>query len=95
MQVVGGMVANLLDLHVCTCTCTSRVGWLASCNFINPRRACAARVTVLGLSFRLSVCYHATHNKTAKMRYQRVQCHTGFIFKMAFLVKMLSSKVMA
>ena len=27
--------------------------------FINPRRACAARVTVLGLSFRLSVCYHA------------------------------------
>ena len=24
--------------------------------FINPRRACAARVTVLGLSFCLSVC---------------------------------------
>ena len=25
-------------------------------NIINPRRACAARVTVLGLSFCLSVC---------------------------------------
>ena len=38
----------------------------ASVIFINPRRACTARVTVLGLSFRpsvclsvcLSVCYH-------------------------------------
>ena len=36
----------------------------------------------------------ATH-ETAKKRYQRVQCHTGFIFKMAILVKMLRSKVMA
>ena len=72
---------------------------------INPRRACAARVTVLGLSFRLSVrlsvCLSvttfspATRNKTAKKRYQRVQCHTGSILKMAFLVKMLRSKVMA
>ena len=26
--------------------------------FINPRRACAARVTVVVLSFCLSVCYH-------------------------------------
>ena len=25
-------------------------------DIINPRRACVARVTVLGLSFRLSVC---------------------------------------
>ena len=72
---------------------------------VNPRRACAARVTVLGLSFcpsvRLSIClsvttfYPATRNKTAKERYQRAQCHTGFILKVAFLVKMLRSKVMA
>ena len=27
--------------------------------------------------------------------YQRVQCHTGFILKMAILIKMLRSKVMA
>ena len=28
---------------------------------INPRRACAARVTVLGLSFCLSVCLSVRH----------------------------------
>ena len=37
----------------------------------------------------------ATRNETAKKRYQRVQCHTGFILKMAILIKMLRSKVMA
>jgi hypothetical protein len=44
----------------------------------NPRRACAARVIVLGLSFRPSVCAFtsispATHNKTAKKRFLQVQ----------------------
>ena len=49
----------------------------------------------------LSVCLSvttfsaATRNETVKKRYQRVQCHTDFIFKMAILVKMLRSKVMA
>ena len=39
---------------------------------VNPRRACAVRVTVLGLC----VCYHVfatTHNKPAKKRHQSVQ----------------------
>ena len=36
-----------------------------------------------------------TRNKAAKKRYQRVQCHTGLIFKMAIFVKVLRSKVMA
>ena len=36
-----------------------------------------------------------THNKAAKKRYQRVQCHTGLIFKIAIFVKVLRSKVMA
>ena len=68
---------------------------------INPRRACAARVTVLGLSFRLSVCLSVTtfsattRNKVAERRYQRVQYHTGLILKMAIFVKVLRSKVMA
>ena len=71
--------------------------------FINPRRACAASVTVLGLC--LSVCLSVvlsvttfsatTRNKAAKKRYQRVQCYTGLIFKMAIFVKVLRSKVMA
>ena len=34
------------------------VGILTEKIVTNPRRACAARVTVLGLSVRLSVCYH-------------------------------------
>ena len=54
---------------------------------INPRRACAARVTVVVLSFCLSVCLSvttssaATRKKTANKRYEWVQCHTGFILK--------------
>ena len=58
--------------------------------FINPRRTCAARVTVVVLSFCLSVCLSvttfsaATSNKTANKRYEWVQCHTGCILKIAF-----------
>ena len=69
--------------------------------FINPRRACAARVTVLGLCVCLSVCLsvgtysRTTRNKAAKKRYQWVQCHTNLIFKMAIFVNLLRSKVMA
>ena len=65
-------------------------------SLVNPRRACAARVT-----FRLSVCLSVTtfsattRNKAAKKRYQQVQYHTGLIFKMAIFVKVLRSKVMA
>ena len=65
-----------------------------SLDVVNPRHACAARVTALSLSFRLSVCPPVVPS-VCLLRYQRVQCHTGYIFKMAFLVKMLRSKVMA
>ena len=48
-------------------------------------------------SVRLSVTTFSatTRNKAAKKRYQRVQCHTGLILKMAIFVKVLRSKVMA
>ena len=66
---------------------------------INPRRACAARVTVLGLSVCVCVCVYdysrSVGNETAYERYQRVQCHAGLIFKMAIFVQVLRSKVMA
>ena len=68
-----------------------------SVQVINPRRACPARVTFVILSVCLSVCLSvttfsaATSNKTANKRYEWVQCHTGFIFKMAFFVKILRS----
>ena len=72
---------------------------------VNPRRACAARVTVLVLSYCPSVRpsvrlsrtpYSATtRNKAAKKRYQRVQYHTVLIFKIEIFVKVLRSRVMA
>ena len=66
-------------------------------------RTCATKVTVLNLSFRFSVlsvrpsvcllpCF-ATCNMAGKKRYQRVQCHTGVILKMAIFVKVLGSKL--
>ena len=86
-------------------TCIQVMTFEPLIDIINPRRACAARVTVLGLSFCLSVCPSVrlsgttysgtTRNKAAKKRYQRVQCHTGLIFKIAIFVKVLRSKVMA
>jgi hypothetical protein len=43
-----------------------------------------------------SATYSVTmRNKAAKKRYQRVQCHTGLIFKMVIFVKVMCSKVMA
>ena len=70
------LYCTVYTLWWCTgrCTCV-----------INPRRASAARVTVLGLSFRLSVCLSVTtfsattRNKVAKKQYQQVQYHTGLI----------------
>ena len=65
----------------------------------NPRHACAARVTVLGLCVCLSVCvccsFSATvRNKVAKKRYQQFQHYTGLILNMAIFIKILRSKVM-
>ena len=54
---------------------------------INPRRARAARVTVLGPLVFLSVCLSlttfsaTTRNETTKERYQKVQCYAGFDFR--------------
>ena len=65
-------------------------GLLVLClSVINPRRACTAMVTVLGLSVCPSVTMFSatTHNKQVKKRHQRVQCYTGFIFKMAYFHK--------
>ena len=66
---------------------------------INPRRACAAKVStwfvIPSVCLSVTTFSAATRNETAKKRYQRVQCHTGFILKMEILVKMLRSKVMA
>ena len=67
---------------------------MKSPSFINPRRACTARVTVLGLC----VCYHysgTTGYEAAKEQYQWPERYVGIVFKRAILLKLLRSRVMA
>ena len=71
--------------YLCTCMCMCVCA--CTCSHFYPWRASAARVTVLGLLFcpsvHLSVTTFSanTHNKAAKKRYQRVQCHIWLDFK--------------
>ena len=68
---------------------------------INPRRACAARVTVVGLCVCLSVClsvddYSRTTGYEADYeRYQQLQCYKGMKSNVAILLKRLRSRDMA
>ena len=61
---------------------------------INPRRACAARVTVVGLC----VCVHsksvASHIEITKERHQRIHRNTGTIVNVADFPKNSTFKVM-
>ena len=64
---------------------------------INPRRACAARVTVVVLCVCLSVCLsvrdysRTTGYEAAYERYQQLQCHKGLKINVAILLKPLRS----
>ena len=70
---------------------------------INPRRACAARVTVVGLCVCLSVCLclsvddysRTTGYEAAYERYQQLQCYKGMKINVAILLKRLRSRDMA
>ena len=68
---------------------------------INPRRACAARVTVVVLCVCLSVCLfvddysRTTGYEAAYEPYQHLQCHKGTKIKIAILLKRLRSRDMA
>ena len=67
--------------------------------FINPRRACAARVTVVGLC--VCVClsvddYSRTTGYEAPYeQYQQLQCYKGMKTNVAILLKRLRSRDMA
>ena len=65
--------------------------------FINPRRACAARVTVVGLCVCLSVDDYSrtTGYEAAYERYQQLQCYKGMKTNVAILLKRLRSRDMA
>ena len=58
---------------------------------INPRRACAARVTVVVLCVCLFVHDYSrtTGYEAAYERYQHLQCHKGTKIKLAILLKRL------
>ena len=66
--------------------------------FINPRRACAARVTVLCLFVCLSVCLSVTTlqasvvDRTLKFRFQRSADDTLECFDSWILITMLTSR---
>ena len=76
---------------------------------INPRRACAARVTVVGRCVCLSVCLfvclfvcssvddysRTTGYEAAYERYQQLQCYKGMKNNVAILLKRLRSRDMA
>ena len=71
-------------------------------SFINPRRACAARVAVVVLCVCMCVCMcvcplipAASHIGIAKERYQRILRNTGIVLKKEFFFKTLRSEVMA
>ena len=84
-------------------SCISTVGMFLA--LINPRRACAARVTVVGLCVCLFVCLsvclfvddysRTTGYEAAYERYQQLQCYKGMKINVAILLKRLRSRDMA
>ena len=72
-------------------------------HIINPRCACAARVTVVGLCVCLSVCFFlsvddysgTTGYEAAYERYQQLQSYKGMKKNVAILLKRLRSRDMA
>ena len=71
---------SVLDVWICLC-------------LINPRRACAARVTVVGLCV-VDDYSRTTGYEAAYERYQQLQCYKG-MKNVAILLKRLRSRDMA
>ena len=86
-------VIRVYTLHMMHSTSTASI--------INPRRACAARVTVLGLSVCLSVCLsvyaysRSTGYEAAYERYQQLEGYESMKIKKAIFLKRLRSRDMA
>ena len=68
-------------------------------HLVNPRRACAARVTVVVLCVCVSVCVYdysrTTGYEAAYERYQQLQCYKRKKNNVAILLKPLRSGDMA
>ena len=61
-------------------------------SIINPRRACPARVTVLGLCVCVRLYSRTTGNYAAYERYQQLQCNKRSKIKQAILLKRQRSR---
>ena len=76
------------------------IAYLCMC-IINPRRACAARVTAVVLCVCLCVCVcvhdysRTTGYEAAYERYQQLQCYKGLKNNVGILLKRLRSRDMA
>ena len=77
-----GVETIILCIYTCNLTIV--------CLFINPRRACAARVTVVVLCVCLSVYDYS--RTTGYERYQHLQCYKGTKNKLPILIKRLRSR---
>ena len=88
----GGMGASLV--HVSMHRCHGTLPQL--CVIVNPRRACAARVTVLSVSQSVSVSVHdysrTAGNEAASERYQQLQRNKRSKIKKAILLKRRRSR---
>ena len=93
---------------MCTCTELQNSLFTPSCilvkvnpSLVNPRRACAARVTVVVLCVCVCVCVcvydysRTTGYEAAYERYQQLQCYKGKKNNVAILLKRLRSRDMA
>ena len=71
---------------------------MAGTHIINPRRACAARVTVVVLCVCVFVCLfvydysRTTGYEAAYERYQQIQCYKGRKKNVVILLKRLRSR---
>ena len=77
------------DKHDIILYCVSSIP-VTTLTFINPRRMRSEGYStwsvIPSVCLSVTMISATTHNKAAKNRYQRVECHTGLILKMAIYV---------
>ena len=78
-------------MYIATCPVTHFM-LLESSHVVNPRRACAARVTVLGQSVCVYDYSGTTGNEATSERYQKLQCNKRSKAKMVILLKQRRSR---
>ena len=94
LHILGNLSSPEISLPLCSLVTRDE-------HIINPRRACAARVTVIVLCVCPSVCLfvhdysRTTGYEAAYERYQHLQCYKGTKIKLAILLKRLRSRDMA